>query len=192
MTSRRNHQRQDEMLFNAIICHRLRHLSATSINQPHQSNRRTGSNASNKTHLNSTPNPGYHILASTPPTHSTSLDISKGQQRNHHHANAPVQSCHDLRGNKVWNQRDEPANEVPQCQRESRNPRLIAVWRGLAVVEGNQEFQETLVRRMQIACDIFNGCRGKTVGGENVPDHRLRFLGFVLDQLFRVADDGIV
>lgn len=131
-------------------------LRTARANQPHQPNRRTGSNTTNTTHLNSTPHTSKNIITPRPTAHNTGLDVSKHQQGNGHHADTPVQGNHNLRDDKVWNERYEPANEITQCKGDGRGPGLVAVRLCLAVVECKQELAESVLRGMQVAYDILD------------------------------------
>jgi hypothetical protein len=173
-------------------CRSTHLVGTTGVNQLHKANSSTGSSTSNQAHLHTTPNTGNDIITAVPLAHNAGLDITKCEQSHTHYADTPVHGRQDLRRDEVGNERDETANEVSKRKCDSRDPGLVAVGCGLAVVESQQELQQSLMRGVQVACDVLYGGVGESVRRESLADHILRFLRVVLDQCLCFADCGFV
>lgn len=87
-------------------------LGLASIYQPHQSNCRASSDASDDNHLDSSFNSSKDILAALPPSYNTRFNITKDEQCDGHNRNAAVQCENHMADKEIRNKRDEPANEV--------------------------------------------------------------------------------
>lgn len=145
------------------------------INHPDQPNGRAGCNTADETYLNAALDAGHDIVASAPATDDASLDIPKCTQRDGHDADAPVQRHDDMVGKEVRHQRDEAANEVADGEGERRDPGLVTVGRGLAVVESDEEVEESRVRAVEGGVDLGDGLFGQSERGEDVMDNGAGF-----------------
>lgn len=170
----------------------MRLVGTAGVNQLYEANSSTSSNTSHEAHLYTTPDTGNDVIPSMPPAHNAGFDITKCEQGDSHHTDTPVQGRHDLRHNEVGNEGDETTHEVTNGKCESRDPSLVTIRRSLAVVEGQQELQQALRRGVQVACNIFDGGAGESVGRECLTDHILCFLRVALNQCLCFTDGGLV
>lgn len=165
---------------------------SSPINQPHQPNRRSSRNTTDDTHLNASFDPREDVLSPGPTTHYTRLDIPKRQQRDPHDCNTIIQRHKHFIHDEIRDQRDEPADEIANGKGEGRDPRLVAVRLRLFVVEGDEEFEEAVVRGMQRVVDLGYGIRRDTMFGKGIVNDGGGFLWRGFDQFFGFADGGFI
>lgn len=162
------------------------------LNQLDQPNRRAGRSATNKTHLNASPDASEDVVTPRPPAHNARLDIPKRQQCHAHHGNTPVQRGNHLIHHEIRNQRDKPSNKVSQRQGDGRDPSLVAVRSGFLVVHGEEEFEQAVVRCVQGAVDLGRYVGWDAVRCEDGVDDGCGRGGRCLNELSCFADGGFV
>lgn len=164
----------------------------SSPDQTDQGNGCPSRDTTHETHLYTAFNRRMDVLPSAPAAHHTRLDISKRKQRDPHNADTVVQRHNDLADDKVWDQRDKAADEVTDGEGYRRDPRLVAVRLRLLMVEGDEEFLETVGGCVEGGVDLRDGVVGDAVDGEDVVDDGGGFGGGGRDQFFGFADGGFV
>lgn len=106
------------------------------------------------------------MVSPNPSTDNTRLDIPKHEKRNPHDTDTPVKRQHDLIHKEIGNEGDEPANKVPDCKRDGRNPRLVTVGFGFLVVECDEELEKPVRGGVERDIDFGDGFVGQAVFGE--------------------------
>lgn len=110
------------------------------------------------------------MFSSGPSTDNARLDVSEREQRHPHHTDAPVERHDDLVEKEVRDERDKPANEVPDRERDGRYPCLVTVRLGFPMMEGDEEVKELFFGGVERGVDLADRVVGYSIFGECTVD----------------------